>query len=125
MLGRLAYYLALFLVPRIIPRLIRTAYLVWKLSFDRRVPLLLRLVTPATLIYFAHPLSRVPIAGLIGYLVIFSVAILLLMNLAPRHVVEDHAPWRVRRHSPGQRDRTSAKVVEGSGRVLDEEETGK
>lgn len=125
MLGRLAFFLAMFLGPRIIPRVVRTAYLVWKLSFDRRVPLLLRLVTPATLIYFVHPLSRMPIAGLIGYLVILGVAVLLLLNLAPQHVVEDYAPWRVKRQAPGEGNRSSGKVVEGTGRVLDEDEAGK
>ena len=125
MLGRLAFFLAMSLGPRIIPRVVRTAYLVWKLSFDRRVPLLLRLLTPATLIYFVHPLSRIPIAGLIGYLVILGLAVLLLLNLAPKHVVESYAPWRVKPHPPGEGNRSSANVVEGTGHVLDEDEAGK
>ena len=125
MLLRLLMPLLMLMLPRVIPRLIRSAVLVWRLMWDRRVPLLLRLLMPGSLLYFLTPLARVPLPGLIGYVVVLSVVVFLLLNLAPRDVVESHAPWRARRRAsdPGERD--PSKVVEGSYRLVDEEEPTK
>ena len=109
------------LVPRLAPRLVRTAYLVWKLHFDRRVHLLLKMVIPASLVYFLTPVARVPVLGIVGYLAVLSLAVYLVINLAPRHVVETYAPWRARGGGPsGEKD--PSRVVEGRYRVMDEEE---
>jgi len=109
------------LVPRLVPRLARTAYLVWKLHFDTRVPMLLKMVIPASLVYFLTPVARIPVLGIVGYLAALSLAVYLLINLAPRHVVEGYAPWRVRGRGPGG-EKDPSRVVEGRYRVVDEEE---
>ena len=125
MLWRLAFHLIFLFAPRLVPRAVRTAYLVWKLSFDRRVPLLLKLLVPGTLVYFVHPISRIPYLGLAGYLILLLIAVWILLNLAPGHVVEEYAPWRAAGRTAGRQDRGSAKVVEGTARLVDEEEPGK
>lgn len=123
---RLAFPLMFFMGPRLIPRLVRTVYVVWKLTFDHRVPLLLKLLVPATLLYFVLPLSRLPYVGLAGYLVLLSFAIFLLLNLSPRDVVYGYAPWRAKqRPSTGSGEKHSSRVVEGSYEVVDEEESTK
>ena len=89
---RFAFPLLMILAPRLIPRFVKTGYVVWKLLFDSRVPLLLRLLVPASLIYFVHPISRLPYLGPIGFLVLLFLASFILLNLAPRDVVEGYAP---------------------------------
>ena len=61
---RLAFPLVLMFAPRVIPRVARTVRLVWKLIFDSRVPLLLRLLVPGSLVYFLTPFARLPYVGL-------------------------------------------------------------
>ena len=60
MIWRLAYPFLLLFGPVILPRLVRTVYAVWKLSMDKRVNFLLRLLIPATLIYFLTPFFPAP-----------------------------------------------------------------
>ncbi len=122
-LWRLAFPLMFILAPRVIPRLVRTVYLVWKLYFDHRVPLLLKLLPPATIIYFLTPFARVPVVGLAGYLVVLAFAIFLFLNLSPREVVERYAPWRARTGSTSQTEQDRSRVVEGSFRLKDDEPT--
>ncbi len=123
MIWRLAYPFLLLFGPVILPRLVRTAYAVWKLTTDRRVNILLRLLTPASLIYFLTPFFRFPLIGPAGYLIVLGAAVYLLLNLAPREVVEEYAPWRVRRnYERGGTAGHDGRVVEGSGRIIDEEE---
>lgn len=126
MLWRLAFPLLLIFTPLIIPRVVRTVRLVWKLSFDHRVPLLLRLLVPATLIYFLTPFARVPLVGPVGYILVLLAAIWLLLNLAPRDAIADYAPWRARqRTASSDSKKGSSRVVEGSYHVVDEEEKPK
>ena len=52
-----------------------------------------------------------------------AVAVYMLLNIAPREVVEEHAPWRARRdYGRGRTSGDDDKVVEGSGRIIDEDE---
>ena len=120
---RLAFPLVFMLAPRLIPRLVRTAYLVWKLSFDRRVSLLLRLLLPATIIYFVTPIARIPLVGPVGYLLVLSAAVWLLLNLAPQDVVASYAPWRAGTKPEGGPVRDPSKVVEGSYRMADDDKS--
>ena len=111
------------LMMMFLPRLARTAWLVWKLSFDNRVPFLLRLVVPATLLYFLTPLARIPVVGLVGYLPVLWLAISLLTNLAPRAVVAGHAPWMARQDDGDDRPpQDPSKVVEGRYQVKEDDE---
>ena len=120
---RLAFPLLFFLGPRFIPRLARNLYLVWKLSFDRRVPLLLRLMVPASAISLVV-LARIPIVGWIAFLLVLGLAMWALVSFAPRHVVQEHAPWRARTEA-GQNpvEKDPSQVVEGSYQLIDEEES--
>ena len=118
---RLAFPIVLFFVPRLIPSVVRRVYLLWKLVFDARVPLLLKLLLPGTLLYFVLPLSRVPYLGPAGYLLLFFFAAWLLINLAPRNVVDYYAPWRARSKSPSGGEKDPSKVVEASYHVVDED----
>lgn len=120
---RLLPMFLMVLGPRFIPRLVRTAYVVWKLIFDTRVPLLLKLLLPATLLVF--PLARVPLLGLVGFVLLLSFAVFLLLSLSPRHVVESYAPWRARNTTTHEDKQDPSRVVEGSYSLLDEEEPGK
>ena len=123
MIWRLAFPPVFLLGPRIITRLVRTAHLVWQLTSDRRVPLLLKLLVPGTVAYFLTPISRFPYIGPIGYLAILFLAVRILVNLAPRDVVESYAPWMARRTTPdGSKGPGSPRVVEGTYHLLDEEE---
>ena len=122
---RLAFPLIFTLAPRLIPRLARRVYLAWKLTFDRRVPLLLKLLAPATLIYIFTPFSRVPYAGPAGFIFLLSLAIWALVKFAPRDVVESYAPWMARERTASDRKQDSSRVVEGKYHMVDEEESNK
>ena len=122
MIWRLAFPLILLFAPRLIPRLVRTVYLTWKLLFDNRVPLLLKLLLPASLIYFVTPIARLPYVGPVGYLIILWLAVSIFINLAPRRVVEEYAPWRSKGDAAQRTSKDSARVVEGSYRLKDDEE---
>ena len=119
---RLAFPLVLFFAPRLVPRLARRVYLVWKLLFDSRVPLLLKLMLPGTLLYFVLPISRIPYLGPAGYLVLLSFALWMLVSLAPRNVVDFYAPWRAK---PSDGEKDPSKVVEGRYHVVDEDQKAK
>ena len=122
---RFAFPLIMILAPRMIPRFVRTGYVVLKLLFDSRVPLLLRLLVPASLLYFVHPISRLPYLGPIGFLALLFLASFILLNLAPRDVVEGYAPWRARDRTETRTKGDSSRVVEGRYHLVDEEETTK
>ena len=106
-------FLLLYLMR--IPAVSRTLYLVAKLTFDGRVPLLLRLLVPASIVYFVTPIARLPFLGPIGFIIVLLLAIWLLLNLAPRHVIESHT-GNVRKE-----ERDPKRVVEGSYHMVDEE----
>ena len=122
---RMAFPLVFILAPRLIPPVARRVYLVWKLTFDHRVPLLLRLLVPGTLVYFLTPVGRLPLVGPVGYLLVLSLAIWALFNLAPRHVVGSYAPWRAKGRTEERSKKESSGVVEGSYHLVDDEEPTK
>ncbi len=107
----------IFLIPYLIrfPKVSRTIYLVWRLIFDRRVPWLLRLLVPASIVYFVTPIARLPFIGPIGFIIVLLLAVWLLLNLAPRHVIDSHT-GNVRRE-----ERDPKRVVEGRYKVVDED----
>ncbi len=122
---RLIIHILLMMSPFVLPRMIRTAYLVWKLTFDSRVPLLLRLLVPTALVYFVIPVSIVPDVlpfgvGLIEDVLLLLLAVWALIRFAPAHVVEDYAPWRSSSKpsssSPGG---GPSKVVDSTYRIVD------
>ncbi len=106
-----------------LPRILRFLRLVWRLTFDKRVPLLLRFLVPLALLYVLSPIDLlpdwVPRLGWVDDLLVLGLAVLLLTKLAPRHVVEEHLG---NRHDTGRaEEKDPSKVVEGSARLIDEE----
>ena len=110
----------IFLIPLLmrfirLPRVSKTLYLVWRLTFDRRVPLLLRLLVPTSAVYLFFPIARVPYLGPIGFIVVLLLAVWVLLNFAPRHVIESHTGDVKREEGDPKR------VVEGRYQMMDEE----
>ena len=130
MLWRLVIHIMLMLSPLYLPRMVRTVYLVWKLTFDSRVPLLLRLLVPTALVYFVIPVSVVPDVlpfgvGLIEDVLLLMLAVWALIRYSPAHVVADYAPWRASsKSSPRTPGGDPSKVVDSTYRIVDEGEGG-
>jgi uncharacterized membrane protein YkvA (DUF1232 family) len=122
MLFRLAIPLLFLFVPRLLPGIIRFVRLVWRLTFDKRVPLALRVLVPLAILYALSPVDiirdRVPVVGRFDDLIVLVLAVLLLTKLAPRHVVDEHLGRP--RASSRPEDRDPSKVVDGSARLIDD-----
>ena len=123
MFHRVAFSLIFFLVPRVLPRVIRFARLVWRLTFDKRVSIFLRALVPLAILYILSPIDlipdRVPIIGRFDDLIILGLAVLFLTKLAPSHIVDEYMD----RTPPSERpeDKDPSKVVDGSSRLIDDE----
>jgi uncharacterized membrane protein YkvA (DUF1232 family) len=122
MLFRLAIPLLFLFVPRLLPGIIRFVRLVWRLTFDKRVPLALRALLPLAILYVLSPVDfirdRVPVIGRFDDVIVLVLAVLLLTKLAPRHVVDEHLGRP--RASNRPEDRDPSKVVDGSARLVDD-----
>ena len=123
MFMRIAIPLMLFLAPRFMPHLLRFGRLIWRLSFDKRVPLLLRLLLPVAIAYAVSPIDlvkdSVPILGRFDDLIFIAMALLLLVKLSPKEVVDEHNG--VVPPSDRPEDKDPDKVVDGTGRVVDDQ----
>ncbi len=123
MWARVAIPLLLMLAPRFLPRILRFARLVWRLSFDKRVPIGLRLLLPLAIIYVISPIDlvrdTVPILGRFDDLIVVALALLLLVKLSPREVVDEHNG--IIPPSDRPEDKDPSNVVDGAGRIIDEE----
>ncbi len=123
MFMRIAMPILLFFAPRFLPHLLRFALLVWRLSFDKRVLLLLRLLLPAAILYAISPFDlvpdRIPILGRFDDLIFIAFALLLLVKLSPQEVVDEHNGVTPPSNRPEDKDPN--KVVDGSGRVIDDD----
>ncbi len=120
---RLLYPILMTLIPRILPRVLQYLKLIWKLTFDRRVNLILRALVPLALVYVISPIDlardRLPFGiGKIDDLLVFGIAALLLIKLSPKHVVDEHLGREPISDRPEDRD--PSKVVDGSARVVDD-----
>ncbi len=119
---RLLYPVLMTLIPRILPQVLRYLKLIWKLSFDRRVNIILRSLIPLALIYIVSPFDlvrdRLPIIGRIDDLLVFGMAALFLIKLSPKHVVDEHLGREPISDRPEDRD--PSKVVDGSARIVDD-----
>lgn len=122
MLFRLAIPLLFLFAPRLLPRIIRFVRLIWRLTFDKRVPLALRVLLPLAILYVLSPVDfirdRVPVIGRFDDLIVLVLAVLLLTKLAPRHVVDEHLGRP--RASNRPEDRDPSKVVDGSAKLIDD-----
>ena len=123
MFMRIAVPLLLFFAPRFMPHVLRFARLVWRLSLDKRVPLFLRLLLPIAILYAVSPFDLVkdtiPILGRFDDLIFIAMALLLLVKLSPKEVVDEHNGVLPPSNRPEEKD--PDKVVDGTGRVIDDE----
>ena len=123
MLHRLALPLIFFLFPRVGPPLFRFVRLIWRLNFDKRVPLVLRTLVPMAILYLLLPIDLIP--DRLGYLgkfddiIILAMAVLLLTKLAPRQVVDEHSGNKRKNDRPEEED--PEKIVEGKAHIVDDE----
>tara|TARA_B100001013_G_scaffold250399_1_gene155613 strand:+ start:100 stop:501 length:402 start_codon:yes stop_codon:yes gene_type:complete len=129
-MNRLLFPLIMMLIPKLMPRLIPKAFLYlrlsWKLTFDRRVNLLVRSLIPLALIYFVwpwRPFNLVPdqlaYLGKLDDAVVLGLSLLLLIKLSPKHIVEEHMGTGPKTNRP--EDTNPSNVVDGSAKFIDEE----
>ena len=123
MFMRIAIPLLLFFAPRFMPHILRFARLVWRLTFDKRVPLFLRLLLPLAILYAVSPFDLVkdtiPILGRFDDLIFIAMALLLLVKLSPKDVVDEHNGVIPKSDRPEDKD--PDKVVDGTGRIIDDQ----
>lgn len=123
MFYRLAFPLLYFLAPRLLPKAMKFARLVWRLTFDKRVSIFLRALVPLALLYVISPYDilrdRIPILGRFDDLIILGLALLLLTKLAPQNVVDEHMDRVPESNRPEDKD--PEKVVDGTSRLIDDE----
>jgi len=123
MFYRLAFPLLYFLAPRLLPKAMKFARLVWRLTFDKRVSIFLRALVPLALLYVISPYDilrdRIPILGRFDDLIILGLALLFLTKLAPSNVVDEHMDRVPKSNRPEDKD--PEKVVDGSSRLIDDE----
>ena len=123
MFYRLAFPLLQLLVPRFLPKAMKFARLVWRLTFDKRVSIFLRVLVPLALIYVISPYDilrdRIPILGRFDDLIIMGLALLFLTKLAPPNIVDEHLDRATASKRPEDKD--PEKVVDGSSRLIDDE----
>ncbi|MCH2501821.1 MAG: DUF1232 domain-containing protein [Dehalococcoidia bacterium] len=123
MFYRLAFPLLYFLAPRLLPKAMKFARLVWRLTFDKRVSIFLRALVPLALLYVISPYDilrdRIPILGRFDDLIILGLALLFLTKLAPANVVDEHMDRVPESNRPEDKD--PEKVVDGSSRLIDDE----
>ena len=123
MFHRLAFPLLYFLAPRLLPKAMKFARLVWRLTFDKRVSIFLRALVPIALLYVISPYDilrdRIPIIGRFDDLIILGLALLFLTKLAPPNVVDEYMDRVPESNRPEDKD--PEKVVDGSSRLIDDE----
>ena len=124
MFHRLVFPLIFFLAPRLLPKAIPFARLVWRLTFDKRVSIFLRILVPLSLIYVISPIDlikdRLPFGiGRFDDLIILGLALLFLTKLAPQNIVDEHMGRAPESNRPEDKDPNN--VVDGSSRIVDDE----
>ena len=103
--------------------------LVMRLMTDRRVPLGVKSILPATIIYLISPIDLIPenilpLFGRIDDAIVLFLGLALFLGLSPRDVVLEHlrnrgAPSGVR---GSDAQKSNEKVIDGEYRVVDEDE---
>ena len=123
MFQRLALPLLFFLAPRLLPKAIKLGVLVWRLLFDKRVSILIRALVPLALLYIISPFDlikdRIPVLGRFDDLIVIGLALLFLIKLAPKSVVDEHMGVIPKSNRPEDND--PDKVVDGTSKVIADE----
>ncbi len=95
----------------ILADIVRQARLAWRLMLDPRVPLWVKTIVPASLVYLVFPIDFVPdvIPGLgqLDDLAVIVVGVKLFIELCPPQIVREHLQellgepnWRVEPNAP-------------------------
>ena len=123
MFQRLALPLLFFLAPRLLPKAIKLGVLVWRLLFVKRVSIFIRALVPLALLYIISPFDlikdRIPVLGRFDDLIVIGLALLFLIKLAPKSVVDEHMGVIPKSNRPEDND--PDKVVDGTSKVIDDE----
>ena len=123
MFQRLALPLLFFLAPRLLPKAIKLGVLVWRLLFDNRVSIFIRALGPLALLYIISPFDlikdRIPVLGRFDDLIVIGLALLFLIKLSPKSVVDEHMGVIPKSNRPEDND--PDKVVDGTSKVIDDE----
>ncbi|MDE0823229.1 MAG: DUF1232 domain-containing protein [Dehalococcoidia bacterium] len=123
MFHRLMFPLLYFLAPRMLPKIMKFAALVWRLTFDKRVSIFLRILVPLAIVYVISPVDlirdRVPIIGRFDDLIVVGLALLFLTKLASPAIVDEHMGVEPKSDRPEDKDPES--VVDGKSRLIDDE----
>ena len=121
-MSRLLFPLLMMLIPRFLPKILLYLMLIWRLTFDRRVSIFLRALVPLALLYVLWPFDLIkdnlPIIGRMDDLIILGLAVLLLVKLAPKYVVDEHLG---KPPSDRPEDKDPSQVVDGKARFIDDE----
>ena len=119
---RLAIPLLYMFGPKLLPPIIKFLRLIWRLTFDKRVPIFLRMLVPLAIVYVVSPYDLlkdwIPIFGRFDDLLILALATLLLTKLTPKHIVDELSGASLNRDRPEDKDPSN--VVDGSSRIVDD-----
>lgn len=101
--------------------------LVFRLMMDRRVPLRVKLILPAALVYLISPFDlvydMVPILGRIDDVLVIVLSLAFFLGTAPREIVMEHLRGPRSGDTPsGPADKKRGSVIEGEYEVLDDDE---
>ena len=89
-MSRFLFPILMMLLPRFLPNIIKYVMLLWRLTVDRRVNIILRSLVPLALVYFIWPFDlikdNIPLIGRMDDIIILAMAILFLVKAcsAPR-----------------------------------------
>ncbi len=101
--------------------------LVYRLMMDRRVPLRVKLILPAALVYLISPFDVVhdivPILGRIDDALVLILSLAFFLGTAPREIVMEHLRGR-RSGDDASSDEKRKPVIEGEYHVVDKDEKG-
>ena len=112
--------------------IIRQVRLAWKLLFDPRVPLWLKTIVPASLIYLISPIDLIPDVALglgqLDDLAVLIIGVKLFIELCPPAIVREHlqellgeANWRVESDAPTSSSSTP-QIIDAPYEIKKEEE---
>ena len=117
----------------IVTDLIRQARLAWRLMLDSRVPLWVKTIVPASLVYLISPVDFVPdvIPGLgqLDDLAVIVIGVKLFIELCPPQIVREHmqellgeSNWRVEPNEPPPPP--SPQIIDAPYEIKKDDESG-
>ena len=102
--------------------------LVYRLMMDRRVPLRVKLILPAALVYLISPFDVVhdivPILGRIDDVLVLILSLAFFLGTAPRDIVMEHVRGSRSGDAASGSDEKGKPVIEGEYHVVDKDEKG-